>query len=79
MNRLDLTKLSGGCGANSPSVALMKFWLESGGSQEIQVIALNGVQADQVDMWAAAMQDKGVKILKKEVVDNKVIYTIYLP
>ncbi|ARM75090.1 hypothetical protein [Acidianus manzaensis] len=79
MNELDLTKSSGGCGANSPSVSLMKFWLEVGGNQEVKIIVTQGVQADQVDMWAAAMQDKGVKILNKEIKEDRVIYTVYLP
>ncbi|MDT7900652.1 MAG: hypothetical protein RRE78_01935 [Acidianus sp.] len=79
MKELDLTKQSGGCGANTPSVSLMKFWLETGGNQEVKIIALQGVQADQVEMWAMAMQEKGVKILNKEFSENKVIYTVYLP
>ncbi|BDC18150.1 hypothetical protein [Acidianus sp. HS-5] len=79
MKELDLTKQSGGCGSNTPSVSLMKFWLEIGGNQEVKIIALQGVQADQVEMWAMAMQEKGVKILNKEFNEDKVIYTVYLP
>ncbi len=79
MNELDLSKQPGGCGANTTSVSLMRFWLETGGNQEVRIIAQQGVQADEVEMWVMAMQEKGVKILKKEISDSKVIYNIYLP
>lgn len=79
MNELDLSKQSGGCGASTTSISLMKFWLETGGNQEVKIIAQQGVQADEVEMWAMAMQEKGVKILKKEILGDKVIYNIYLP
>ncbi|ABP94781.1 MULTISPECIES: hypothetical protein [Metallosphaera] len=78
-DEVDLTKQSGGCGANSPAVTLMKFWLETGGNRDIKVFATPGVQADQVDMWAMAMSDQGVKILKKDNEDGKVVYIIHLP
>ncbi|EZQ10847.1 MULTISPECIES: hypothetical protein [Acidianus] len=79
MTDLDLSNQSGGCGSNSPALTLMKFWLEVGGNQKVSVIAQEGVQADQVEMWAAAMQEKGVKILNKTLKGNKIIYEIFLP
>ncbi len=43
MEELDLTKAESGCGANSASVRLLKFWLEVGGNREIKVIAQKGI------------------------------------
>jgi hypothetical protein len=57
----------------------MRFWLSEGGNQEVEIIAVKGVQADQVEMWAEAMKDKGVKILSKQDEGDKVIYKVYLP
>jgi hypothetical protein len=57
----------------------MRFWLSEGGNQEVEIIAVKGVQADQVEMWAEAMKDKGVKILSKLDEGDKVIYKVYLP
>ncbi|MEW9491834.1 MAG: hypothetical protein TQ35_0006500 [Candidatus Aramenus sulfurataquae] len=79
MKELDLSQQSGGCGSNSTSVRLMRFWLESGGNQTVKIIAQQGVQADEVEMWATVMQERGVKVLKKELVDGKVVYEVYLP
>jgi hypothetical protein len=57
----------------------MRFWLSEGGNQEVEIIAVKGVQSDQVEMWAEAMRDKGVKILSKSDEGDKVIYRVYLP
>jgi hypothetical protein len=57
----------------------MRFWLSEGGNQEVEIIAVKGVQSDQVEMWAEAMKDKGVKILSKSDEGDKVIYRVYLP
>ncbi|QKR00557.1 hypothetical protein GWK48_09355 [Metallosphaera tengchongensis] len=79
VDEIDLTKQSGGCGANSPAVTLMKYWLESGGNREVKVLATPGVQSDQVEMWATAMGEQGVKILKKDNENNMMVYIIHLP
>lgn len=76
---IDLSKETGGCGANAPAVVLMKKWLELGGNREIKVLATPGVQVDQVEMWAEAMKEQGVKILSKEERDGRIVYSIYLP
>jgi ABC-type metal ion transport system substrate-binding protein len=76
---IDLTKETGSCGANAPAVVLMRKWLETGGNREIKVLATPGAQEDQVEMWAQAMKEQGVKIVSKEKVDGKVTYLIYLP
>jgi hypothetical protein len=57
----------------------MRKWLETGGNREIKVLATPGAQEDQVEMWAQAMKEQGVKIVSKEKVDAKVTYLIYLP
>ncbi|MEM4080352.1 MAG: hypothetical protein QXY37_03420 [Metallosphaera sp.] len=76
---VDLTKQSGGCGANSPAVTLMKTWLEKGGNRNIKVVATPGVQVDQVEMWVAAMSEQGDKLIEKKIEDGKVVFTISLP
>ncbi len=79
MDELDLTKADTRCGADSPSIRLLRFWLEVGGNKEIRVVALRGVQEDQVDMWITAMNEKGVRLVNKASEKDKVVYTIFLP
>lgn len=76
---LDLRQSDTKCGSSSPALTIMRFWLSEGGNQEVEIIAVKGVQADQVEMWAEAMKDKGVKILSKLDEGDKVIYKVYLP
>jgi hypothetical protein len=76
---LDLTVADTKCGSDSPSVRIMRFWVEVGGEKDIIIKALKGVQVDQVDMWAIAMEDKGVKILEKKDEGNSVLYKVRLP
>jgi len=49
------------------------------GNQEVEIIALKGIQAGQVEMWAEAMKEKGVKILDKNDGGDKIVYKVYLP
>jgi len=79
MKVLDLRQSDTKCGNNSPALSIMRFWLSEGGNQEVEIIAVKGVQSDQVEMWAEAMRDKGVKILSKSDEGDKVIYRVYLP
>ncbi|ACP34412.1 conserved hypothetical protein [Sulfolobus islandicus Y.G.57.14] len=79
MEELDLTKAESGCGANSASVRLLKFWLEVGGNREIKVIAQKGSQEEQVNMWIGLMSEKGVKLVDKKDEKDKIVYTIFLP
>ncbi|QGA53576.1 hypothetical protein GFS03_02685 [Sulfolobus sp. E5-1-F] len=79
MEELDLTKAESGCGANSASIRLLKFWLEVGGNKEIKVIALKGSQEEQVNMWIDVMSEKGVKLVDKKDEKDKIVYTIFLP
>ncbi|MEM0363332.1 MAG: hypothetical protein QXH75_05995 [Sulfolobaceae archaeon] len=79
MEELDLTKSEEGCGANSPAVRLLRFWLEVGGNKEVKVIAMKGSQENSVNMWLESMSDHGVKLINKVDQDGKVIYTIFLP
>ncbi|BFH73635.1 hypothetical protein SJAV_15790 [Sulfurisphaera javensis] len=79
MKVLDLRQSDTKCGSNSPALSIMRFWLSEGGGQEIEIIALKGLQADQVEMWAEAMKEKGVKILSKSDEGDKIVYKVYLP
>ena len=79
MKVLDLRQSDTKCGSNSPALSIMRFWLSEGGNQEVEIIAVKGVQSDQVEMWAEAMKDKGVRILSKNDEGDKVIYRVYLP
>jgi len=79
MKVLDLRESDTKCGSNSPALSIMRFWLGEGGNQEVEIIALKGIQADQVEMWAEAMKEKGVKILDKNDEGDKIIYKVYLP
>lgn len=79
MEELDLTKADTRCGSDSPAIRLSRFWLEVGGNKEVRVIALRGVQEDQVNMWLMAMSEKGVRLINKKSENDKIIYTIFLP
>jgi len=79
MKVLDLRESDTKCGSSSPALSIMKFWLSEGGNQEVEIIALKGIQADQVEMWAEAMKEKGVKILDKNDEGDKIVYKVYLP
>lgn len=79
MKVLDLRESDTKCGSSSPALSIMKFWLSEGGNQEVEIIALKGIQADQVEMWAEAMKEKGVKILDKKDEGDKIVYKVYLP
>ena len=79
MKVLDLRESDTKCGSSSPALSIMRFWLGEGGNQEVEIIALKGIQADQVEMWAEAMKEKGVKILDRNDEGDKIIYKVYLP
>lgn len=79
MKVIDLRQSDTKCGSNSPALTIMRFWLGEGGNQEVEIIALKGIQADQVEMWAEAMKEKGVKILSKSDEGDKIVYKIHLP
>ena len=79
MKVLDLRESDTKCGSSSPALKIMNFWLSEGGNQEVQIIALKGVQADQVEMWAEVMKERGVKILDKNDEGDKIVYKVYLP
>jgi len=76
---LDLTVADTKCGSDSPSVRIMRFWVEVGGDKDVVIKALKGVQVDQVEMWSLAMEEKGVKVLEKKDEGNVMIYKIHLP
>ena len=79
MKVLDLRQSDTKCGSNSPALSIMRFWLSEGGNQEVEIIALKGIQSDQVELWAEAMKERGVKILDKRDEGDKIIYKVYLP
>ncbi|WP_338603457.1 hypothetical protein V6M85_04360 [Sulfolobus tengchongensis] len=79
MEELDLTKAGTGCGADSPAIRLLRFWLEVGGNKEVKVIAIKGSQESQVEMWLNMMSEKGVKLINKIDEKDKIVYTIFLP
>ena len=79
MKTIDLRQSDTKCGSSSPALSIMRFWLSEGGNQEVEIIAVKGVQADQVELWAEAMKERGVKILEKRDEGDKVVYRVYLP
>jgi hypothetical protein len=78
---LDLTKMKSQCGSGGTTAftVLSNLWYSLDDEAEVRVKASRGFQQENVELFAMAFADRGVKILSKVESGDDIEYKIYLP